>query len=155
MLFRSKTAMQEKLAMKAKCEPFNGDRRDLPRFRKAWRAYPRLLGASESTETNSKLVAMLKQSVEVTTRAKWVQREEKGEELQYSCMWDELDRTFGLHNPLFRKAEWLSLELTYTGPLNRVVWGGFILRFEELAEALKVSPEENTQQFTHALPKAL
>ena len=69
------------------------------------------------------MVAMLKQSVDVTTRAKWLQREEKGEELQYGCMWDELDRTFGLHNALIQKAEWLSLELTYTGPLKRVVWG--------------------------------
>ena len=85
MLF-GRSAMHEKLAMNTQCEPFNRDLRDLPRFRKAWRAYLQLLGASESTKTNSTLVAMLKQSVDVTPRAKWVQMEEKAEELQYSCM---------------------------------------------------------------------
>ena len=101
------------------------------------------------------MVVMLKQRVDVTTRAKWVQREEKGEELQYGCMLDELDRTFGLHNALFHKAEWLSLELTYPGSFNRVVCRGLTLRFEELAETLNVSPEEKTQHFTQALPKPL
>ena len=151
-LLFGKSAMQEKLAEKAECGPFDGDRRDLPRFKKAWRAYLQLLGASEATESNATLVAMLKQHVDPTTRARWVQREEKGEELHYRSMWEELDRTFGLHAALQQKSDWLALKLHYQGPLNRVVWGEFILRFEELADALKVSSDEKTSQFTNALP---
>ena len=110
-----KSAMQEKLAKNAQCEPFTGDRRDLPLFQKAWRAYLQFLGANEETESNSTLVAMLKQSVDKTSRARWVRREENGEQLVYAQMWEELTMTFGLHNNLFRKPEWLSLKLRYTG----------------------------------------
>ena len=147
MLF-GKSAMQEKLAKDAQCDPFNGDRRDLPRFRKAWRAYLQLLGASEATESNATLVAMLKQHVDTTTRARWVQREEKGEELGYRTLWEELQRSFGLHTTLYQKADWLALRLL---PQPRCV-GGFHFAFRRTSRGPQSLPEEKTSQFTNALP---
>ena len=150
-----KSPLQDVLSQQAKLTPYSGEKRDWPRFSKAWPAYLQKMGVDERTERDSVLVETLRMYIDPPTRIQWTVREEAGETLTYQKLWEELSVAFGMHSELYRKQEWQALRLRYEGSLNRTVWSTFLVRFENLAKELKVSESEKTQQFQSAVPAGL
>ena len=100
---------QQLVTLNTKCDEFTGAQRDYEKWKKGWKRFISTLRASVGDLSAG--AGLLKMHVDTVTRARWVAMEDKGKNMTYDELWEDLEFTYGMNEEVFDWPRWDELRL--------------------------------------------